>query len=258
MSLGIPVLYDAVMTASQTSRRAESGGNEPPGPKRLLAVDTTTGCGSAALIEDGRVRAEIGVDSFGTHSARLPASIDVLLKSLHWTPADLDGYAVTPGPGSFTGIRIGLSLIQAFAFASGKPIAPVSSLRALAWKLRGDGIPAVCPLHDAKKGEIYAALYLCEKARMKALVPEGAYAPELFLKRLPRGRKILFIGGGFPVLAEAMSGAEKKRAVLSPRTRFIAPEVGLLGAEIIAAGKGLGPDELEPLYLRRSQAEEGR
>ncbi len=93
---------------------------------------------------------------------------------------------------------------------------------------------------------------------MKALVPEGA-APEAFLKRLPpraenplHRRRIPDPGGGH-------ERAEKKRAVLSSRTRFIAPEVGLLGAEIIAAGKvRIGPDDLEPLYLRRSQAEEGR
>jgi len=225
---------------------------------RLLAVDTTTGSGSVALLEDGRVRAEIGVDSFGTHSSRLPASIDVLFKTLHWTPAELDGFAVTPGPGSFTGIRIGLGMVQAFAFASGKPIAPVSSLRAMAWKLRGDGCPLVCPAHDAKKGEVYAALYSFEKPKMKALITEGAYAPDRFAALLPKGRKILFIGGGFPLLLAALPPAGKARAILSPRTPFIASEVGLLGAEMIAAGKGIGPDKLEPLYLRRSQAEEGR
>jgi tRNA threonylcarbamoyladenosine biosynthesis protein TsaB len=225
---------------------------------RLLAVDTTTGSGSAALVEDGRIRAEIGIDSFGTHSARLPASIDVLLKSLGWTPAELDGFAVTPGPGSFTGIRIGLSTIQAFAFASGKPIAPVSSLRALAWKLRNDGVPLAAPMHDAKKGEIYAALYSFDKNKMKAVVPEGAYAPERFLELLPKGRKILYIGGGFPILSAIMGRGEKNRAIPSLRTPFIAAEVGLLGAAAIAAGKGIAPDKLEPLYLRRSQAEEGR
>lgn len=225
---------------------------------RLLAVDTTTGSGSAALVEDGRVRAEIGIEAFGTHSSRLTASIEVLLKSLQWTLADLDGFAVTPGPGSFTGIRIGLSTIQAFAFASGKPIAPVSSLRAMAWKLRNDGVMLAAPMHDAKKGEIYAALYAFGRTGMKAVVPEAAYAPDRFRALLPRGRKVLFIGGGFPVLTEVLNRSEKSRAVVSGRTPFIAPEVALLGAVEIAAGRGVPPDRLEPLYLRRSQAEEGR
>jgi tRNA threonylcarbamoyladenosine biosynthesis protein TsaB len=225
---------------------------------KILAVDTTTGSGSAAVIEDGRVRAEIGVDSFGTHSTRLPAAIDALLGALLWTVRDMDGFAVAPGPGSFTGIRIGLSTIQAFAFASGKPIAPVSSLRAMAWKLRGDGVPLVCPLHDAKRGEVYAALFSFEKGRMKTIVPEGAYPPERFPALLPKGRKILFFGDGFRVIEPLLSKGWRDRALRSSRTPFIAAEVGLLGAEFIAAGKGIAPDALEPLYLRRSQAEEAR
>ncbi len=225
---------------------------------RILAIDTTTGSGSAALLEDGRILAEIGVDSFGTHSSRLLSVTDVLFKSLRWTPADLDGYAVAPGPGSFTGIRIGLGTVQALAFASGKPIAPVSSLRAMAWKLRNDGSPLVCPAHDAKKGEVYAALYSFEKSRMKALIPEGAYAPEQLIAKFPRGRTILFFGGGYPLLLAAMTPAKRARAVFAARTPFIAPEIGLLGAGMIAAGQGIGPDALEPIYLRRSQAEEGR
>jgi len=225
---------------------------------RILAVDTTTGSGSAAVLEDGRVRAEIGVDSSGTYSTRLPVSIDILLDALRWTVRDLDGFAVTPGPGSFTGIRIGLSTIQALAFSSGKPIAPVSSLQALAWKLRDDGIPLVCSLHDAKRSEIYAALYGLASGRMKVIIPQGAYVPDHFLALLPKGRKILFIGGGFPIVAEALRARWKNKAILSSRTPFIAPEIGLLGAEIIAAGKGIAPEELEPLYLRSSQAEESR
>jgi len=225
---------------------------------RILAVDTTTGSGSAAVLEDGRVRAEIGVDSFGTHSARLLASIEVLFGALPWTIRDLDGYAVTPGPGSFTGIRIGLSTIQALAFASGKPIAPVSSLKAAAWKLRGDGVPLVCPLNDAKKGEIYAALYAFAGKAMKNIVPEGAYAPERFLSVLPKGRNLLFIGSGIPIVEPVLRARWKGKARFSARTPFIAAEVGLLGARILEAGKGVTPEALEPLYLRRSQAEERR
>jgi len=225
---------------------------------KILAVDTTTGSGSAAIVEDDRVLAEIGVDSFGTHSTRLPAAIEALFGALPGTIRDMDGFAVTPGPGSFTGIRIGLSTIQAFAFASGKPIAPVSSLRAMAWKLRGDGVPLVCPLHDAKRSEIYAALFSFENGRMNILVPEGAYPPDRFLALLPKSRKILFFGGGFRVIEPILSTRWKDRALRSSRTPFIAAEVGLLGAGIIAEGRGIAPDALEPLYLRRSQAEEVR
>jgi tRNA threonylcarbamoyladenosine biosynthesis protein TsaB len=228
---------------------------------RILAVDTTTGSASAAVVEDGRLRAEIGADVFGTQSTRLLASIEILLASLGLSPRDFDGFAVTPGPGSFTGIRIGLSTIQALAFASEKPIAPVSSLEALAWKERSvqETISLfVCPILDAKKGEAYGALFESRGKRMEEIVPQGNYAPERFLGLLPKARDILFIGNGTAVFGQAIRARFKKRARFSGRSLFIAPEVGLLGAEILSAGKGVGPEALEPLYFRRSQAEDGR
>ena len=101
---------------------------------RILAVDTTTPSGSVAVLEDKRLLAEIGVESASTHSVRLFSSVSALLDALHLNILEIDGFAVTPGPGSFTGIRIGLSAIKSFALASGKPIAAVSSLKAMAWK----------------------------------------------------------------------------------------------------------------------------
>jgi tRNA threonylcarbamoyladenosine biosynthesis protein TsaB len=94
---------------------------------RILSVDTTTESASATVVEDGRLRAETGLDLFGTQSTRLLASVEGLLEALGLNVRDLDGFAVSPGPGSFTGIRVGLSTVQAFAFA--KSTAPGSSLR---------------------------------------------------------------------------------------------------------------------------------
>lgn len=102
---------------------------------RILAVDTTTPCGSIAILEDARLVAEINVASATTHSARLLSSIRFLLDANDLDIHDIEGFAVSPGPGSFTGIRIGLSTVKSFAFASGRSVAPVSSLQALAWKL---------------------------------------------------------------------------------------------------------------------------
>jgi tRNA threonylcarbamoyladenosine biosynthesis protein TsaB len=225
---------------------------------RVLAVDTTTGSPSAAVVEDGRLRGETGVEGFGRQSTRLLASIDVLIAALGLSAADMDGFAVTTGPGSFTGIRIGLSTVQSFAFAAGRQIAPVSSLRALAWKLRDDGAARVVPVLDAKKGEVYAAVFELGRGRMKESVRQGAYTPERFLSLLPKGRNLVFIGSGLAVVGEALRARLKDRARFSPRSTFIAAEVALLGAEILRAGKGVVPEELEPLYLRRSQAEEAR
>jgi len=225
---------------------------------RILAVDTTTESASAAVLENGRLRAEAGLDLFGTQSTRLLASVEGLLGSLGLGVRDLDGFAVSPGPGSFTGIRVGLSTVQAFAFASGKPIAAVSSLQALGWKHRDSGRGLVCPVLDAKKGEIYGALFEFSKGRMKEVVPQGNDLPESFLDRLPKGRKVLFAGNGTVKFGDLIRKKFKGRALFSVRTPFIAAEVGALGTDILAAGRGVGPESIAPLYFRRSQAEEGR
>jgi tRNA threonylcarbamoyladenosine biosynthesis protein TsaB len=225
---------------------------------RILAVDTTTGSASVAVLEDGRLRGEVGLDVFGTQSTRLLASIQTLLDSLRLSAPEMDGFAVSPGPGSFTGIRIGLSTVQSFAFASGKLIAPVSSLKALAWKNRNERAPLVCPILDAKKGEAYGALFEFQKGKAKEIVRQGNDLPERFLERLPKGRTILFAGNGTGLFGDMIRAKFKDKARFSTRSWFIAAEVGILGAEILASGKGVGPEALEPLYFRRSQAEEGR
>jgi tRNA threonylcarbamoyladenosine biosynthesis protein TsaB len=223
---------------------------------RILAVDTTTPGGSAAVLEDRLLLAEFAVEAPSTHSARLLSSIDLLLGSLHLGIQDIDGFAVTPGPGSFTGIRIGLSTVKSFAFASGKPIAPVSSLAALAWKLRDAPVSLVAPMLDAKRGEIYAALFEIRGKRLKEAIPQGAYPPDRFLSLLPARRAILMIGNGSGLCREKIVDRLKDNARFSDRSPFIAYEVGLLGHDILAAKKGISSTELEPLYYRKSQAEE--
>jgi tRNA threonylcarbamoyladenosine biosynthesis protein TsaB len=223
---------------------------------RILAVDTTTPCGSIAILEDARLVAEINVASATTHSARLLSSIRFLLDANHLDIQEIEGFAVSPGPGSFTGIRIGLSTIKSFAFASGRPVAPVSSLQALAWKLRDSQARLVCPMLDAKKGEIYAALYQIEGGRMKECIGKGAYLPGDFLSKLPAHRNILFIGTGTELVRSKILDSLKDKAGFSSRSPFIAYEVGRLGCELLKAKKGVSSAELEPLYFRKSQAEE--
>ena len=166
---------------------------------RILSLDTTTGCGSVALLDNARLLAEINAESGLTHSARLLRTVDFLLKKNGLEIKDLDGFAVAAGPGSFTGIRIGLSTIKAFAFASRKPAAPVSTLAALALKLRETQGRLFCPFLDAKKGEVYAALYEPRDRELKAVIGEGAYGPDAFLSALPAHRVIHFIGNGVDV-----------------------------------------------------------
>jgi tRNA threonylcarbamoyladenosine biosynthesis protein TsaB len=222
----------------------------------ILAVDTTTPGGSVALCRGDRLLGEANVDSAATHSARLFRSIDFLLGALGRDVTEVEAFAVAAGPGSFTGIRIGLGAVKSLAFASGKPVAAVSTLAALASKLAADGPRLVCPLLDAKKGEIYAGLYESGPSGLTAIVPPGAYVPDAFFARLPKGRAIAFAGSGLSVYRQGVLDLVGDEALFPERSPFVAAEVGRIGAALLRAGKGVAAASLEPLYYRRSQAED--
>ncbi len=222
----------------------------------ILAIDTTTPSGSVALLEDRTLLGEANVESAATHSARLFRSIDFLLGAFGKDVQDLDAFAVAAGPGSFTGIRIGVGAAKALAFASGKPVAPVSTLLALAAKLAADGARLVCPLLDAKREEIYAGLFEAREGGLAEIIPQGAYDPDAFFDRLPARRVIAFAGSGLATYRAGLQSRAGDRARFPDRSAFIAAEVGRIGAGLIRAGKGVGAASLEPLYFRRSQAEE--
>ena len=121
---------------------------------RILALETSTLAGSAALLEGGRIVGESLLDVALTHSERLMAMVDRLIQDSGWRATDLEALAVSTGPGSFTGLRIGIATAKGLALALGVPVAPVPTLDALAWNLPfADAL--VCPLLDARKGEVY-------------------------------------------------------------------------------------------------------
>ena len=222
----------------------------------FLAVDTTTFSGSVALLNKAKLIAEVSIESSTTYSERLLPAVDFILRTQGFDIKDMEGFALAVGPGSFTGIRIGLSTIKSFAYASGKPVAPVSTLKALASKLSHRQVRLICPLLDAKKGEIYAALFESEGGKLREIVPQGAYPPDEFFSLLPSHRIISFIGNGMDVYRDRVFQYFQDKARFSRRSSFIAYEVGILGYELLRRKKGVRAQELEPLYFRKSQAEE--
>lgn len=222
----------------------------------VLSVDTTTSSGSVALIENTTVLSEMCSDSQLTFSERLLPSIHLILELQGKKIQDVKAFALAVGPGSFTGIRIGVSTVKSLARASGRPVAPVSSLEALALKLLKQGGRLCCPFMDAKKGEVYTALFEKQSGNFKEIIPQGAYSPDEFLSRLPSNRIVTFIGSGLPVYREKIFDYLKDKARFSTRSLFIAQEVGLLGNMILKENKGIQSWEVEPLYFRKSQAEE--
>jgi tRNA threonylcarbamoyladenosine biosynthesis protein TsaB len=222
----------------------------------ILAVDTTTPSGSVALLEDDALLGEANVESAATHSARLLRSVDFLLAAHGRDVREVGAFAVAAGPGSFTGIRIGVGVVKSLAFASGKPVAPVSTLLALAMKLAADGPRLVCPLLDAKKEEIYAGLFEVRKAGLAELIPQGAYTPDAFFARLPARRVIAFAGSGLAAYRAKLLPYVRDKARFPRRSPFLAAEVGRIGCGMIRGGEGVDAASLVPFYFRRSQAEE--
>ncbi len=225
---------------------------------KILAFDTTSIYGSVALLAADQILGEVGVEGLSSHSVRLLRQVDFLLQQFSLSIKDIEAFAVAAGPGSFTGIRVGLSTVKALARASGKPVASVSALRALAYKIRENNEKHLAAMIDAKKAEVFAALYRVSRGDWRELIAEGAYLPHDFLALLPRKGNICFIGSGVEAYKKEIQTVFGGRALLANRSFFLAAEVGILGWHLLQQGKGLKAEEVEPIYYRPSQAEEKR
>lgn len=222
----------------------------------LLAVDTTTRFGSVAVVRSGEVLSEVNYVSPSSHSRQVFRAVDEALRVAGLKFDDLEGLAVAAGPGSFTGIRIGLSLVKALALASGRPLAAVSALEALARKLLVPGVELVVPMVDARKGEVFAGAYRPDGEELRELVPAGAYRPADFLDCLPSTGPAIFIGTGARLYRAMIEDRLGTRVIFSSRSLHIAAEVGLIGGKHLTGGKSISPAALQPIYYRSSQAEE--
>lgn len=224
---------------------------------KILALDTTSPWGSVALLENDELLGEMTLAGAKSPSLHLLKSLDFLLNLFSMTINDIEGYAVAAGPGSFTGIRVGLSTVKGLSLASGRLVAPVSVLKALAYKvISSEGSP-VAVMMDARKGEVFAAFLVgTENEKLIEIVPEGAYKPQDFLNFLLKEKNIYLIGSGIKIYFQKIKNILGERAILSRRSLFVAHEVGILGWSILKEGKGLSPDKVEPIYYRPSQAEE--
>jgi tRNA threonylcarbamoyladenosine biosynthesis protein TsaB len=194
----------------------------------LLAVDTSSAVATAALYRNGVLVGEREADPDKRHAETALPLIDRLLEESGATIAQIDLFAVDIGPGSFTGVRIGVSLVNALAKATGKQVMPVDALAALA-ESAGEKEKPVCAMIDARNGNAYAALY---QAGTTLLAP-GAAEVEAFLPRVPADA--VFIGDAHT------------KTKTYPRAAFV--------GRIALARLGTARDEAEPLYLRPSQAE---
>jgi tRNA threonylcarbamoyladenosine biosynthesis protein TsaB len=219
---------------------------------RVLAIETATLAGGVALIEGERVVGSVVLNIALTHSERLMSMVDRLLVDCGWNLGRLDGLAVSVGPGSFTGLRVGIAGVKGLALASGLPVAAVPTLDALAAALPFARAP-VCPVLDARKGEVYASLYRWADDTMTRIWDYLALPPATLASRL-EPPLILLGDAAEACLAHMAPGAEVSLA--PPAQRLPSPAlVAQLGRERLEAGRAAPVDDLVPIYLRPSEAE---
>jgi tRNA threonylcarbamoyladenosine biosynthesis protein TsaB len=239
---------------------------------RVLALDTTTRAGSAALVDENVIVKESPGDPSRTHAQRLPAEALAMLDAHGVTLSDIDLFAVAAGPGSFTGLRIGLATTQGLAFVTGRPIVGISALEALAQVASRDAAAGelVAAWMDAQRREIFSALYqvtsagLFDPGRLIELEAAGVGEPERTLERwrdrLDPGQPVVFVGDGAVLYEDLVcrrwgSAAAKEvaRRVMAPP--MLAGAVGRMAVARARLGGAIGPGEVHPLYVRRPDAE---
>ena len=226
---------------------------------RVLALDTTTRGGSVAIAEDGRVLFERMGDGVRSHAERLPAWLIDALRAVGWTSANVDLFAVASGPGSFTGLRIGIATMQGLAFVHGKRVAAVSALRALA-EAAAIGAPVgtrVGAWMDASRREVFSALYdVASRPHEDQVTLADAEAPTASppASTVERWSRL-----GLP--SSLCGDGAMNYAALVPTSVRILPSPAL--ASIIArlafvqhaAGETRTPAGVQPLYVRRPDVE---
>ncbi len=224
---------------------------------KILAIDTSAAAVSAAVVDDSKILAEDYLNIGLTHSQTLLPLIDSVLKNANITISDMDLLVTSNGPGSFTGIRIGVSTIKGMGLAAGLPCVGVSTLEALAYNFLG--LPViVSAVMDARREQVYNAVFeLKTNNTVHRLTPDRAISiPDLGKELLKYGQPIYFLGDGADLCCNILG--ESSKFLLAPaHLRFQrAASVAALGKRIFESGREQHTAaQLLPSYLRLSQAE---
>jgi tRNA threonylcarbamoyladenosine biosynthesis protein TsaB len=220
---------------------------------KLLTLDTSTSVYSVAISQGGLLLGEASGGAGKETAARLVPAVERLFADCGLTPAELDGFAVTIGPGAFTGLRVGLAFIKGLAYAVNKPVVGLSSLQLLAMNAAESSIP-VCPLFDARRGEVYGGLYRFGGGT-GTLIADMVSPPEKFLDMIHE--PVVFLGDGAVRYQELIVERLGSSAffVAAGRNNPAASAAIPLALQAFAAGKAVEAAALLPCYLRLSEAE---
>ncbi len=224
---------------------------------KVLAVDTSSSVAAVAVMDERELLGEFVLNHKKTHSQKLVPMLDVVMKNLELEPEDIDVYAAASGPGSFTGLRIGITTIKAMAFAANKPVVSIPSLDALAYNVP-DTEALVCPMMDARNNQVYTALYKREKGR-QANMTGYMGIPVQELAEIIRGKNsdVLFVGDGVLLYREYLKSELGPRCHFAPQYLLQQRASSVAQLALYKAGEGKLENcfDMVPFYLRKSQAE---
>ncbi len=220
----------------------------------VLAIDTSSDRLGVAVVDEARVLASYAVLAERPHAAELPQALTRVLDASGQTFAELEGVALDIGPGSFTGLRIGLAFVKALLFHTERPLVAVPSLDVLAANARY-ATEAICPIVDAKQRKLYAGLFHAEQGRLRRdadyLLASVDDVVAMLRERLRLDERVIFLGDGVGRYGEAIASALGSRAVLATPDVWLpdAAALGRLGLERLRQGARDNPRDLVPMYL---------
>lgn len=219
----------------------------------ILALDSSATPASVALLEEDKILSEFYINTKQTHSQTLMPMVETVLKLSQKTLEDLDCIAVSAGPGSFTGVRIGVASVKGLAMTRNIPCAGVSTLRAMAENARGmDCI--VCAVMDARCGQVYNAMFRVTGEAIERLCEDRALPiSELYTECEAYGDQLMLVGDGAALCYRTFAAFGAK--IMQPQLQFQrASGVAFVAGEMLETGKTVTPDALVPVYLRLPQA----
>lgn len=230
----------------------------------ILGIEASGNVGSVAVIKDGVLIGEYTINNKKTHSQTLLPMIDELLKRADIKLSDIDAFAVSKGPGSFTGLRIGSATAKGLAAALSKPIVSVGTLDGLAYNCYGSD-KVICPIMDARRGQVYTGIYEFEKSsnypyeyKLCELCANDAMPIEEVISKVNSiGRETIFLGDGVDVFCDVLKDNVSVPFSFEGAGNRLqrASSVALYGEYLVSIGKTESAEEHAPIYLRVSQAE---
>ena len=223
---------------------------------KILALECSATAASAAVIEDGRILGSSFVSVKLTHSQTLLPMTDALLKSCHSSVGEIDGFCISAGPGSFTGVRIGISAIKGLAAAKKRPCVGVSTLAAVAENFHVTDC-TVCAVMDARCNQVYNALFTVSNGEITRLCDDRAVPCEELAGELEKiaAERIIIAGDGADVFFPFVKDIPAVEMADEQHRYQTAVGVGLAALPDFEGGNTLSPEELLPVYLRLPQAE---